>query len=155
MSSVSRSRRQGQIPPKPNLATLSITAPMGALWPSVAVLMEQRSRRSSKARNELVPEGVECQETAHACRGEVRVSQQTRLVGQSEQCGKVGQRAHGLRTTEHHEVALVAVQKGEEHDAGFVELGWGSEDQAAQGNRRRENPIEGFGVAPGESCEGD
>ena len=49
--------------------------------------------------------------------------------------------ARALLTAEHVEVALVAVQVGQEHDARLVEAGRGLEDVARQLNSRREDRL--------------
>ncbi len=62
-------------------------------------------------------------------------------------------RARALLAADHHEVVLVAVQIGHQHDAGFVEPGRCGEDVARKRHRRREDVVEIAQPCVGQRCQ--
>src|SRR5256886_16881631 len=61
--------------------------------------------------------------------------------------------APALRAADHAEMPLVAVQIGEEHDAGFIRMRWALEDVTRQRHRGRERRVIGGRVPAVERLE--
>ena len=84
---------------------------------------------------------------------ELGLLEQAGAVGETEDAGEVRQRARALLAADHREVRLVAVQPGEQDDAGLVEARRRLEDVARQRHRRRQDRVEAVAVAGGECRE--
>ena len=82
------------------------------------------------------------QQLPHPRHRELGLLEQAGRVGEAEGLGEVQQRARALLAADHREVRLVAVQPGEEDDAGLVEARRRLEDVARQRHRRREDRVE-------------
>ena len=72
-------------------------------------------------------------------------------IGEPEQLGEVAERARALLAADHREVRLVAVEPGEEDDAGLVEARRRLEDVARQRHGGREDGVEAL-VSPAASA---
>src|SRR5213079_3569013 len=77
----------------------------------------------------------ECEDTPHPIGCTIRIREQSGRVREPEQLGQMRHGAPALRAAEHAEVWLVAVQVGEEHDAGFVRMRGSLKDVTRQLHR--------------------
>src|SRR4051794_2895264 len=93
--------------------------------------------------------------------GQLRIGEYAGLVGQPERVSQVRQRPPGLETTDHGEAGLVAVQPGQEGDAGLVVVRRRREDLPRQRNgrledllvRREVTPVQGLQSGCGCRCD--
>src|SRR3954447_16634268 len=93
--------------------------------------------------------------------GQLRICENAGLVGQPEGVSQVRQRPPGLQTTDHGEAGLVAVQPGQEGDAGLVVVRRRREDLPRQRNgrledllvRREVTPVQGLQSGCGCRCD--
>src|SRR4051812_27176188 len=98
-------------------------------------------------RTSLAGDAGDAQDTTHAVGGELAVEQQAGRVGEPVQLREVDDGARALLAADHAEVGLVAVQVGEEHDAGLVRVGRRLEDVTRQRDGWREDRLERGRVA--------
>src|SRR5688572_18695532 len=77
----------------------------------------------------------------HPLRRQLRVHEQSRLVGEDEQAREVKNRAGPFQTTDHAEVVLMAIEVGHEDDARLVEAGRRAEEEAGEGYGRSEDRV--------------
>src|SRR6187399_1680247 len=115
---------------------------------SVAVLIESQRWSREKSRTAMVDkrgsavDAVQREQVAHARDRELGLLDQAGAVGEAEDLGEVAEGARALLAADHGEVRLVAVQPGEEDDAGLVEARRRLEDVARKRHRRREDRVE-------------
>ena len=121
---------------------------------SVAVLIESQRWSAEKSRTAVGARlGTQPSMPCSASRWRMRAtassgcSSRPARVGEAEDLGEVAERARALLAADHREVRLVAVQPGEEDDAGLVEACRRLEDVARERHRRREDRVEALDLA--------
>src|SRR3982751_1671992 len=119
--------RHGEMPRMLSAAQPAMMSGSFHCWRTVAVLIDSRSGSGV----EMAMSGVASVERAQGfhpqCR-ELRIEQQSCLVGQLEELGEMQQAARALLSADHDEVILPAIEPGEEHDARLVEARRRAED---------------------------
>src|SRR5262245_30694261 len=121
-----------------------MTFSMGAVKPSVAVLMAQRSGRPSRSR---ILNSMKRQEMTHGMAGEMGVREQPGLISEPQDVSEIAQGPHRLRARGHDEMILEAVEPGQEDDAGLIILCRRPEDEPRQGHCRRQQPCKRVAIA--------
>src|SRR6185503_5756867 len=84
-------------------------------------------------------DAVRAQHVGETRNGEIGIANEARGIGQLERLDEMDERARALLAADHDEVLLVAVEIGEEDDAGLVELRRRLEDVSRQRHRRLED----------------